>query len=199
MDLGSLAVGIVGLVSLFDTCLSALDKFDSWKDFGNESHALSTQFKAHKLRLVKWGQAVGLESNDGKLSRKHNELLDDPQTFSLVKELLLAIRRTCRDDDDIFQSPASRISKRPVENHPSDSHAPSNTTRESKRGRIVWALTGQKKRIEQIQRFSELVGALHSLIPVNRDNGIILSDAIYSRSIETNYLISWLSRSRALV
>src|SRR5699024_9956694 len=89
----SFAVGILGLAGLFNTCLDALGKFDSWRDFGSESPSLTAQFRAHKLRREKWGQAVGF--NLESLSDEHGRLLDDPRTLSIVEELLSAIKDIC--------------------------------------------------------------------------------------------------------
>ncbi|KAF2188906.1 hypothetical protein K469DRAFT_541182, partial [Zopfia rhizophila CBS 207.26] len=54
MEPGGLAVGTVALASLFGTCLEALEKFDSYRDFRTDSRHLTTQFKADKLRFEKW-------------------------------------------------------------------------------------------------------------------------------------------------
>ncbi|KAL4862582.1 hypothetical protein BDV12DRAFT_178610 [Aspergillus spectabilis] len=61
MEPVGLAVGIVGLIGLFNTCLDLLDKFDSWRDCGSDLRSLAAQFQAHKLRFENWGHAVGFE------------------------------------------------------------------------------------------------------------------------------------------
>ncbi|PIG89754.1 ankyrin [Aspergillus arachidicola] len=61
MEPAGLAVGVIGLFGLFNTCLDVANKYDEWKDFGSESRCLTAQFEAQKLRLQKWGEAVGVE------------------------------------------------------------------------------------------------------------------------------------------
>jgi hypothetical protein len=59
MELVGLAVGVAGLVGLFNTCLDLLDKFDSWRGCGSNLRSLAAQFQAHKPRFENWGHAVG--------------------------------------------------------------------------------------------------------------------------------------------
>ncbi|ORY56379.1 ankyrin-1, partial [Pseudomassariella vexata] len=60
MEAAGLAIGVVGLVSLFSNCLDVLDKFEAYRDFGTDLHYVATQFEAEKLRFEKWGHAVGV-------------------------------------------------------------------------------------------------------------------------------------------
>lgn len=152
------AVGVVGLVGLFNTCLDILDKFESWKDYGSESRALTAQFSAHKIQLERWGQAVGL-GPDG-LSDQHDKFLDDPQILSTVEELLSAIRDICRyqEDTDSKSKPAF------------DGHTHSLAPLESKRQKLKWALRDKAKRTTQVEQFSSIVQTLHALVPI-KDRG----------------------------
>ncbi|KAF2469631.1 ankyrin-1, partial [Lindgomyces ingoldianus] len=59
MEPAGLAVGTIALVSLFSTCLEALEKLDNYKNFQIDSHHLAAQFEVDKLRFEKWGLAVG--------------------------------------------------------------------------------------------------------------------------------------------
>ncbi|KAL2833710.1 prion-inhibition and propagation-domain-containing protein [Aspergillus cavernicola] len=160
MEPAGLAVGLLGLAGLFNTCLDLLDKFDSWRDFGSESRSLTARFRAHKLQLEKWGRAVGLE--EGGLLDKHDKLLDDPRTLWIVEELLSAIKDICSYNDDTFPTSTPTIRKRRA--HP---HA----TLESKRQKLSWALRDKAKWITQVERFSSIVEILHSLIPIHEETG----------------------------
>ncbi|KAJ5352213.1 hypothetical protein N7452_001187 [Penicillium brevicompactum] len=153
MEPAGLAVGILGLVGLFNTCLDILDKFDSWRDYGSESRSLTAQFKAHKIQLERWGLAVGL-GKDG-LSDQHDKLLDDPHTLLTVEELLSAIRDVCRYDDDADSKSKPTFEK----------HAHSRGPMESKRQKLSWALRDKPKRIAQVAHFSSIVQTLHALVP----------------------------------
>ncbi|KAJ5761766.1 uncharacterized protein N7511_005148 [Penicillium nucicola] len=171
MEPVGLAVGILGLAGLFNTCLDVLEKFDSWRDFGSESRSLAAQFKVHKLRLEKWGQAVGFEQRD--LSDGHDKLLDDPRTLSIVEELLSAIRDICGYDDDNFPMTVSGGDKRPIKGQLLNSHSHPHTSLESKRQKLSWALRDKAKRLAQVEQFSVLVENLHNLIPIRRERGAV--------------------------
>ncbi|GKT51786.1 uncharacterized protein ColSpa_11967 [Colletotrichum spaethianum] len=51
MEPVGLAVGIVGLAGLFSSCLEAVEKFDSYKNFGRDSRSLATLFDTDKHRF----------------------------------------------------------------------------------------------------------------------------------------------------
>lgn len=160
MEPASFAVGIIGLAGLFSTCLEAVERFDSWKDYDSEFRSLVAQFKVQKLRLAKWGVAVGLE--DDELSYVHNPLLDDPKIESTVKELLLAINTACRDEDKAFLTPMLGKDENTTKDQPFHRHAP----RESKRQKLGWIFRTKAKRVAQVDRFSKLVESLHILVPI---------------------------------
>ncbi|KAJ5925394.1 hypothetical protein N7454_008033 [Penicillium verhagenii] len=166
MDPVSFAVGIVGLAGLFSTCLDVVERFDSFKEFGNESRAVKAQFKAQSLRLQKWGQAVGFQG--GTLMESHNRQLDDPRTFSIVEELLSAIRGFAGSEDGATAAPEAFMEHQQSfrdklwmrQNRPI---APP----DSKREKIGWALRNKARKMAQVGQFCSLVDQLHSLIPVS--------------------------------
>jgi hypothetical protein len=142
-----LVIGILGLAGLFNNTLDVLDKFDSWRDYESESGALMAQFKAHKFKLEKWGQAVGFEGEN--LLDEHDKLLDDPQIRSTVQDLLSAINYLCG----------------PI--------VPRNSS-ESKRERISWALR-KEKRIKKLEQFSSILDILYGLIPIKKEGSVVSS------------------------
>ncbi|KAL5041226.1 prion-inhibition and propagation, helo domain-containing protein [Aspergillus fruticulosus] len=154
------AVGIMGLVGLFNTCLGLLDKFDSWRDCGSDLRSLAAQFHAHKLPLKNWGHAVGFEQ--GILSDQHSHRLDAPRTLSTVQALLLSIRDACKSSD-VYLTPGPPASatalERPNRNilfgrkpraHPQG-------LLESRRQKLSWAPRGKTKLIARVEQFSKLV------------------------------------------
>ncbi|KAJ6083040.1 hypothetical protein N7467_007175 [Penicillium canescens] len=169
MEPAGLALGILGLAGLFNTCLDVLNKFDSWSDYGSESRSLTARFKAHKLQLEKWGRAIGFEN--GILSDEHDQYLDDPRTLSTVKELLSAIQDICGYDDDIS----------PISTPMFTNKAHPRTPLESKRQKLSWALRDKAKRITQVEQFSSIVEILHSLIPINGESGMIFRHGEFAR------------------
>ncbi|KAJ6002962.1 hypothetical protein N7451_005509 [Penicillium sp. IBT 35674x] len=164
MEPVSFAVGIIGLAGLFSTCLDVLHRLDSWQDYGSDSRNLSAQFRAHKLRLEKWGQAVGLK--DGGISDVHDKALDDPRIVSTVNELLSAVKDVCCFGDELF-SPSELTPDWMAKKHMlSRSHTRPNSIKESKVHKLNWALRDKAKRITQVEQFASLVDILYNLVPI---------------------------------
>ncbi|KAJ5319622.1 uncharacterized protein N7506_012326, partial [Penicillium brevicompactum] len=161
MEPASFAIGLVGLVSLFNTSLDILDKFDSWRDCEDESQALIARFKAHKLQLERWGQAVGIEN--GIMSAKHDKLLDDSRTLRTVQDLLSAIVYICGPDE------------------------PPHIPLDSKRQKLNWTLRAKKKRTTQVEQFASIVEILHSLVPIEKD-GVSRYDDSFQRANSSRHM-----------
>ena len=73
----------VGLLSLFGTCMDAMDKFGTFRDFSQESRQLFSIFEADKKRFQEWAREVGI--SNGKLEDIHNPRLDNPEIANAVK------------------------------------------------------------------------------------------------------------------
>ena len=100
MDPASLTLSVVGLASLFSTCLEALDKVQSYSSFSTDSHVLNTRFKATRARFEQWGRGVSIKH--GQLLDHHHPALDDEDTSPEVWDLLAIIIKTiCDADDDV--------------------------------------------------------------------------------------------------
>ncbi|KAH7125015.1 hypothetical protein B0J13DRAFT_484360, partial [Dactylonectria estremocensis] len=158
------AVGIAGLAGLFSSCLEVVEKVNSYRSFGSDSHVLDAQFKSEKLRFQQWGRVVGLDQ--GKLSGDHHPALDDPETFSAVNNHLWIIQDICRADD----APSQRVlggtglaqdALIPAGKDRTSYNAPS----ESKRRKLAWALWRKGERTDQVKLFGGLVQQLHNLVP----------------------------------
>ncbi|KAJ5758931.1 hypothetical protein N7520_006087 [Penicillium odoratum] len=179
MDPVSFAVGIIGLAGLFSTCLEVVEKFDSFKEFGIESRSIRAQFKAQRLRLQQWGQDVGLQGDT--LMEKHSKQLDDPRTYSIVEELLSAIRGICTYEDDLTLAPGSPIEHRqslrdqlwPRQGRLTGPH-------DSKREKISWALRNKARKMAQVGQFCSLVDNLHDLVPVSGRGDVVSSKDVES-------------------
>ena len=82
MDPVSLTFSVVGLASLFNNCLEALDKVQSFSSFSTESHVLNTRFKATRARFEQWGRGVGIKK--GRSLDNHHPALDNEDTSPTV-------------------------------------------------------------------------------------------------------------------
>lgn len=168
MEPVGLAVGIVGLAGLYTACLDLLERFDSWKEFGTDSKSLSALFNAEKLRLRQWGDAAGFDRENLSLSQSHHKALDNPQTLSIVKELLSAIKDVVNDGENFPCEPDSTHDK---EKGSAKRNTHPGAGRESKRGKLRWALGKKGKRVAQVEQFGSLVEKLCNLVPTNIPSG----------------------------
>ncbi|GKT46154.1 heterokaryon incompatibility protein S [Colletotrichum spaethianum] len=166
MEPVGLAVGVLGLAGLFSSCLEAVEKFDSYKNFGRDSRSLATQFDADKHRFEQWGRAVGFEK--GKLADHHHPALDDGQKMAIVHKLLASIQDFCSGADDSF-SPQSTLAD---DNYLKDGLLYARQVQprhgapvDSKWRRAAWALTGKTKRTGHVQTFAILVQYLYIVVP----------------------------------
>ncbi|KAJ5283335.1 hypothetical protein N7505_001315 [Penicillium chrysogenum] len=164
MEPVSFAIGILGLAGLFSTCLDAAGRIDTWLEYDTDYNSLQAQYNAQKLRLEKWGLAVGL--HDQELSDEHSKLLDDPQTSAAVKDLLLAISAVCREEET---PEIPTIGKQ--KQHLKDQLFQRRSPRDSKRQKLRWALGTKAKRAAQVEQFSSLVENLHNLVPIEDNKG----------------------------
>lgn len=138
MEPAGLAVGVLGLAGLFNSCLEAVGKVQSYRSFTVDSQELDAQLNAERIRFEQWGQQVGFSR--GQVSASHHHALDNPKTSCAVEDLFFIIRRICESDDDPQRLP-------------------------SKRRRLAWALRGKGERTEEVKLFGNIVQLLHHLVP----------------------------------
>ncbi|CAH0026867.1 unnamed protein product [Clonostachys rhizophaga] len=144
MEPESPAIGVVGLAGLFNACLATVARIDANKEFGNDSHALATQFHAIRLLLERWGRAVGLEK--GQVSAHHHPGLDDLDLGN--------------PEDAVVTKPFS-LARRPA--IPSAPLTP-------KRQKLAWALRGKERLASEVETLDGLVRKLYELIPTGDSN-----------------------------
>ncbi|TVY67298.1 Heterokaryon incompatibility protein s [Fusarium oxysporum f. sp. cubense] len=99
-------LAVAGLAGLFTSCVEALDKIQSYRTFGTDSHVLNTRFKAARARFERWGPGVGIEQ--GQLKHAHHPALDDKAVSNAVAELLHIIVEAICDAGDVPQQGLSR-------------------------------------------------------------------------------------------
>jgi hypothetical protein len=165
-EAAGLAIGVAGLVGLFDACLDIISRVDSYKDFGAESAALKAYFKADTVRFQQWGKNVGFDK--GKLRDSHYEALDEASVRSAVDQILQSIKSLVGDVNDTrsgFPGPdqsglqdrgAHRREGMPFDG-PQGVH--------SRRYKLEWALGGKEKFLALVSTFGGLVQKLYDLVP----------------------------------
>lgn len=160
-----LAAGLAGLAGLFSSCLEAAQRFDSWKNYGDDSRALGAHFEAEKLRLERWGQAAGFGQEA--TSRGHHKALDDPRIESRVHEHLSIIKTICSDANDISLLRPGASSGHPEHGLFAKGRTPPypTTASESRRQRLRWAMWDKDKCELKLAMLGQLVQDLHNLVP----------------------------------
>lgn len=171
----------VGLVGLFSTCLEALDKVDSWRNYEYESGSLDAQFRVQKILFQRWGEAVGLGTKD--IDGKEKEISSDPDACEIVKKLLQSIKQIESWGDSTSPLPMHEAEKSRVRGRVLLSDSRLNTFFRSTKKKFGWSLRGKDKRKFQVEQLSALVSALANLIPIPEDGG---QDSTNTQSIHTN-------------
>lgn len=188
MEPAGLVVGGIGLAGLFSSCLEALERLDSWKNFDIDSRFLGSRFNAEKLRLKNWGELVGFER--GELSQGYHEALDDLQIAPRIREHLSIITEICSKADHTFL-PLKRpddASAKLVLPPRGNIQNPSSNQYKSRTQRVKWALGDKAKCKEQVEFLGQLVQDLYDLVPpdgakgTRTAHGTAGNDALESKS-----------------
>jgi hypothetical protein len=168
METAGLVIGVVGLAGLFNSCLEALDKLQSYRTFGNDSHILDTRFNATKARFERWGPGVGIER--GQLMHPHHPALDDKVSSDAVAKLLHVIVEAICNPGNVASHRARGVGFDSDGSLEGGRHTLRNVTHESRKKKVAWALWGKGKRSEQVEIFETLVQQLHNLAPPSTGN-----------------------------
>ena len=172
MEALGLAIGIAGL---YNTCLEAVKKVKSYKEYEFESQYTITQFDTCGIRLRKWAIDVGIADN--KLKNKHHDKLDDPEFNSRAGQILYMIQQIFSNMHDISLPPQDRrnnsiepltVPSSLLENNTAVSTKQKPLTH--RRDKMKWTLGGKNKFIDQINKFEKLVDMLYILIPPESGN-----------------------------
>ncbi|KAJ5689116.1 hypothetical protein N7462_003508 [Penicillium macrosclerotiorum] len=75
MEIASTAIGVIGLASLFSTCIETLDTLSSAARYGVDREILQTKVEIERLRLMVWGESVGITEIDPECTE--NEITED--------------------------------------------------------------------------------------------------------------------------
>lgn len=146
MEAAGLAIGVIGIAGLFNTCLDSLSRFQAYKSSTADSHILDTRFRAARARFEKWGSGVGI--SEGQLLSDHHTGLDDKSTAGVIQDILHIIAKAICDDDSVLQNEQF-------------------AGLQSRRKRLKWALGGREDRTEQVDIFEKLIQQLYNLVPVD--------------------------------
>ncbi|KAL8832406.1 MAG: hypothetical protein Q9191_000278 [Dirinaria sp. TL-2023a] len=165
----------VGILSLYNTFIEVSSRVRDYREFGVESQTTLLRFDASKLKLQNWAKALGIQ--DGKLIDSHDPRLDDPQTASVIQNVL---RWSTTAFDKVEARSASL--RLPLRQHsagtggwslPSDDIKNEVDRRQnsSTKSRIAWATGGKAKLSKDVYSFEELVNILSDVVPPREIEG----------------------------
>ena len=93
------ALGVIGLVSLFSTCVECFGYFRASQRMERDCDILMVKLDIEKTRLLVWGTTIGLFNNDAVQSR--NTVFDDPSTVTLLDRCLRNIESLLTDTEKL--------------------------------------------------------------------------------------------------
>ncbi|WQF81601.1 Putative prion-inhibition and propagation, HeLo domain, HeLo domain superfamily [Colletotrichum destructivum] len=103
MDAAGLGIGVAALVTLFKTCLEMYDTIECGRRYGSDFEVLTTRVGIERVRLLLWGDAVGILALDRGAGGQPAALpvvdpsLEDPRKFRAVCDILSCMRQLFED------------------------------------------------------------------------------------------------------
>ncbi|GJC82525.1 heterokaryon incompatibility protein S [Colletotrichum liriopes] len=103
MDAAGLAIGAAALLTLFKTCLEMCDTIECGRRYGSDFEVLTTKVGIERVRLLLWGDSVGLPGLDlgaGEppvTSVVVDPRLQDPRVVRAVCDILGCMRQLFED------------------------------------------------------------------------------------------------------
>lgn len=104
MEPVGLALRVAGLAGIFSTCMECFDYVQRARSFGKDCGVCVLRLDIAKLRMSRWGQAVGLASG----SVRNSSIAMSDQERAIAQSLLEEIMRTFEDAENM----SSRYKKR---------------------------------------------------------------------------------------
>lgn len=95
MEPVGVAIGAVGLISLFSTCIEGFQLVENGKYLGKDYELLETKFSNQRLRLRAWGQACGLMDSEG---QGYDSRLDEAELRPNIERTLNHIMITLQNE-----------------------------------------------------------------------------------------------------
>jgi Prion-inhibition and propagation len=115
MEVTGLVIGVAGLTSLFGTCVRLLDVIGSGKRHGRDYQVLLCMLEAERVRLLLWGEKVGIPSHAASDEREKftqsaviphvivNPCLGHPEISSSIVNILSCLKLVFEDAEKLEQ------------------------------------------------------------------------------------------------
>lgn len=192
MEPASLTIGVVGLASLFSTCMECFDYIQLGRAFGKDYGKCLLRLDAAKLRFSRWGEAMGIALS----SQTRGTIVVPDKDFQVAQSLLQQIVESFEDAEKVskryqrhteLESPTSDVltvydertglCRRDLNLH-SQLRAMA-SGRQISTGLVQktrWALYEKRKFDTMISEITEFVGKLVDLFPIAKESQIPLCE-----------------------
>lgn len=171
MEPAGVAIGIVGLASLFSSVLTLVDGVHTYRTFAADSEALRVQFEADRVKFHQWGRGVKL--NPGQFSlNEPTSLALDPERYAAVQDLLNVLERILQG---AYDAQPARHDDDPALRHGRPMY---NSVGESMRHKFKWAVRGKNERKDQVKLFGTIVQKLYDLTPLANPDSVAEGDSV---------------------
>jgi len=174
----SLTLSVLSVSGLFSAGLEAIDQFSAAKTYGEDYQLFVTKTNIERLRMVRWGQAVGLVQVE--VSSKQHESLHDPEVRGTVCELLawavwffgdaegLKKQHGVRGSGVITFLPRSgnSIIPRALNYSYPRERAEKLQMHASAFNKLKWAFSNKRKPGKLLHEFTWFVDKFHELVPI---------------------------------
>lgn len=179
-EVTGLAVGALGLIGLFSSCLDCLELIQIGRSFAKENAVLCTKYEVEKERFLIWGDAAGICNTD----KPHQNSLDRKWISSVTDQILLTLKLLFEDTAKL----QSRYGLRPIKSvdlpesgqdflktwhfqsfrrHFAAFQA--RIVRDQKQQSFIrkvrWAVTDQKKFLALVEDIRQLIDGLQEITP----------------------------------
>ncbi|KAH7629337.1 putative heterokaryon incompatibility protein [Sordaria sp. MPI-SDFR-AT-0083] len=173
MEVAGLALGVLGIAGLFKSCIDNFDIVVKARNCSIELDRLCAQLSLHRIRLVFWGQTLGLTSDSGIVA---NELLNWEDIRPAIERVLLHLHYLLQQadlvterfeshsdkvgtrnlsDDQLDQSPGLNIFREPFESFKA-------RLRRSQNDKSIWMVT--RWAIHDLKKFKAVVNNVGELV-----------------------------------
>ncbi|PWW72110.1 hypothetical protein C7212DRAFT_230471, partial [Tuber magnatum] len=101
MEVASTVITTAGVVGLFNTALEVFDYVQSAAAFGSTHEVLQVKIEVEKVRLLIWGQWIGLDGSADQRGDAVNEVLDREYLKTAVAGLLVCFVKILEDSEGL--------------------------------------------------------------------------------------------------
>lgn len=182
MEAAGLAIGVVGLVALVDSCKRLIGRIESFQHVGSEARPILVEFSASKHLFDRWLQHVKITEES--IQTTSGEKVDE-KTAQVIRDLVSCIEDSLKMIEAVVSDfrPSG-----PEGAHSGDQPAlKRRPTGFSTKTKFQWAFSKKEKAIKGIQEFYRLIEKLHAVFPVSGPSGDPKNSQFLARTLPDEF------------